>query len=212
MTGELTMQLLSSFSPRFNGLFECIEGAEMDFFVFHSDMGLVASLPIYGDPSLPAFSFPAVAAGDVLRVRGGTKVADPVVGRVTVDVVDLGGYGFAMDEQPRQAMGAVRGAFDPDHDVAVDEAACGLPGVTTASPGVEGPLGGKQLSRACSMRENASSCVEGVELVNQLAIRQFSDSHRTSAKGSCGQGAPAASTVWGVRTLAHPRDGRKHDG
>jgi hypothetical protein len=118
MTSELPVNLLSCFSPRGNSFLDCSKAPEMLPSPVATDESDKSAVGLSEDPShSAAVIVPPLGVGVIIQTIGSTKIVDPVIAGVSVDVVDLVWNWLTVDQQPCQAMRQISATVYGDMDV-----------------------------------------------------------------------------------------------
>jgi len=195
MPHELSVQSGSGTVSCFGGFFDSLEISEVLSLAVDRDAGVVAS-SIQGntlDAGVAVCSWARVES--LLTLRGQTEVVDPIVQRISVDVVDsLSGVG-PMGYEPCEAM------RHPDMTRQSDDPTNMTAGAGTrprwfprefAVPLPMAPVVNEMRSGSLSPREDAGVGTVIQTLANETDLGQFIDSHRGLPKGAWSGMSPAS--------------------
>ena len=195
MPHELSVQSGSGAVSCFGGFFDSLEISEVLSLAVDRDAGVVAS-SIQGntlDAGVAVCSWARVEP--LLTLRGQTEVVDPIVQRVSVDVVDsLSGVG-SMGHKPREAMrhpDMTRQSDDPTNMAAGTGARSRWFPREFAIPLPMAPVVSEMRSGPLSPREDASVGIVIQALANETDLGQFVNSHRGLPEGAWSGMSPAS--------------------
>ena len=180
---ELAMKLTRCLAVGFVSLLGRVESAKAMQFPLYSN-GCLPS-PSGCAPSYTLKAAHAVgiefSVARIFRPGSLSKIAEPVIGRVIVYMVNHGAWPFASDDQPSDAVGFIASAFDP------------YPQITSISVVVAGGFAGvlgipgccctqvrEATQRALPPRQNACLWIIIQELAQRVSIGQWFGSHRVS--------------------------------